>query len=67
MSEWQPIETAPKDGKLFLGVSCGNGWTSYNIVMWDWHKNRKTGNFKGPRGVWTPTHWMPVPQPPVQP
>lgn len=75
MSEWQLIDTAPKDGsEVCLGVFLswgeqskerdnpliGNGF--YHTGAWFW-KN----------GVWRnrlaqylhkPTHWMPMPEPP---
>lgn len=57
MSEWQPIETAPKEGALVLlwiegGVEIG----FWNGKTWD------DGNFYDDIG--TPTHWMPLPEPP---
>jgi hypothetical protein len=63
MTEWQPIETAPKDGSLILS------WDNpYMIVVsWDTDPRDEGGqcwkiNYSGD---WmTPTHWMPLPAPP---
>lgn len=66
MSEWQPIETAPKDGRWFFvdtparipayaryGVS--NGKFSLNIhVVYELHG----------REEFSPTCWQEVPEPP---
>lgn len=58
---WQPIETAPKDGR---GILVAKGFSIY-VVNWD------------PFYEWwyvcsniilranTPTHWMPLPEPPI--
>lgn len=63
--EWQPIETAPKDGRSFIGY---NPFTEAHEAYWDasaeswvirtWHT--------GMEGPWFPglTHWMPLPEPP---
>jgi hypothetical protein len=64
---WQPIETAPKDGTFILGYYADRPWL-WDIVQWDagylggawWgggHEN------DGP--LFPPTHWMPLPDPPV--
>lgn len=59
MSEWQPIETAPRDGSFALGSSYEE-W-KYPFIM----------NFSDAQWVNTcgydevsPTHWMPLPEPP---
>ena len=58
---WQPIETAPKDGSMVLaypsslGHVCMTGWVvrccPYHGGYWD-----TGGDF---------THWMPLPPPPT--
>ena len=66
MSEWQPIETAPKDGDDFLG------YTKYGdcaVIFYDepsadapthcWHKADGLAYHKD-----LFTHWMPLPPPP---
>jgi hypothetical protein len=67
MSEWQPIETAPKDaGSLVVW----NGeryavaeWTDY----YGWWEKRKDP-LGEPYGIRPqPTHWMPLPPPPSAP
>ena len=74
MSEWQKIETAPKDGSLILGSDCER-----TVAMW-WDPDREpgypwafVGEFLGKAqdnawrdGSYGPTHWMPLPQPPKE-
>lgn len=63
MSEWQPIETAPREHRRhFLvvldGEVCEARWSGSG----GWH----VATFNGQ--VWkerNPTHWMPLPEPPV--
>jgi hypothetical protein len=61
MSEWQPIETAPKDGRFLVFLSDGAVEVAKRIP------NSKTmvigGAFSFDRSE-KPTHWMPLPEPP---
>ncbi len=69
-SQWQPIETAPKDGSLcFIGRYDNDGaWNSITatykkdgmfIDTRSWHSfYTEVNNLK------RPTHWMPLPKPP---
>ena len=76
MTEWQPIETAPKDGTEFQAWIVRDG----GIGFW---APECCFNEHGQFGVWgrvdydedgwdyglthlTPTHWMPRPNPPEE-
>ena len=66
--DWQPIETAPKDGTRMLGAS----GPDVSITSWDsfrkWiNESAVTDDGYGWYGHddWTPTHWMPLPAPPT--
>jgi uncharacterized protein DUF551 len=68
-SEWQPIETAPRDGSSTLlfgrwasdeqGLMSGPVIGQFNYVRDAWE-------FANAGGWWRirPTHWMPLPEPP---
>lgn len=74
MCEWQPIETAPKDGALFIGVSLDPKRAfSPRRMKWgvatrpeeDYVCNggnpwfiNEDGRYLAPR----PTHWKPIPK-----
>ena len=60
MSEWQPIETAPRDGTDILvgyttGEICILHFDAATFAWWD-----HLGAYEFP----DPTHWMPLPPPP---
>ena len=69
---WRPIETAPKDGSVLLlwdGEAQDMGWMSNcHIGFWsepidapgDWIDGM------GRREEFYPTHWRPLPSPPVK-
>lgn len=80
MSEWQPIETAPRDGtEVLVGKDIATVWIVRN-ARWvnanDWvppendevdgwwaYRNSVTQELL--EGIFEPTHWIPMPQPPA--
>ena len=66
MSEWKPIETAPKDGTPILAFKPNErrsgSWTA--AVYWDDTNHRSGWVFVGGREAECPSHWMPLPEPP---
>lgn len=70
MSEWQDIETAPKDGTWILG------WPLWSTEDREGKYHKRSGEIKYVEGAgywftmqqtmpaWSPTHWMPLPEPP---
>lgn len=65
MSEWQPIETAPKDGKEFLAMAHFYGAV---VVYFDYLDEKFSCGFddSGFFDTLTLTHWMPLPPPPTK-
>ncbi len=73
---WQPIETAPKDGTNILVYDPPSEYYSGGIfiVFWDREYKRSSKTWcvicseDGETGSWAtishPTHWMPLPEPP---
>lgn len=64
MSEWQPIETAPKeDGCEILG------WDGNSVQVLEWWAgggNPRLACWMDGHGIsFEPTHWMPLPEPPL--
>ncbi len=65
MSEWQPIATAPKDGRALL-VTWIETWPDGNYHI---EACRQQGGtwfycYDGEMPNLPPTHWMPIPEPP---
>lgn len=73
MVGWQPIETAPKDGRWIIvyGESnsiCNTAFASYRPGDRQFN-NGSSWHVYGPFGNWMVaghkfTHWMPLPEPP---
>lgn len=71
MTEWQPIETAPKDGREFLAVNAHHAGVSYRVVYFDddakepyiWRVEDSQAGFNHHKDFFT--HWMPLPEPPT--
>lgn len=67
MSEWQPIETAPKDGSTFLvwdsyyGTRIGRYFRRADHDDWLSYMDASGGSSKGGMRA---THWKPLPEPP---
>ena len=70
MSEWQPIETAPRDGTVILALRfypVAIRWTGHH--EWQWEAIHLGGAFPLLRNAYVVndvhlTHWMPLPEPP---
>ena len=63
--EWRPIETAPRDGTVIIAYGGDLGYENPTVasVAWDdgWHLDQ----WETPENSANPTHWMPLPEPPV--
>lgn len=74
MSEWQDIETAPKDGTAVLVYATRDGWTDGARIVcarfgglgprWSIYGCGPIGRSEQWLDVCNPTHWMPLPPPP---
>lgn len=72
VSEWQPIETAPKEplrtygrnqhGPLILAYPVNR---QVDTVEW-WQTDRASNFLDGGGNAAHPTHWMPLPAPPTE-
>lgn len=67
--EWQPIETAPKDGSRILGYT--PSWEPHIVCLYwkDFQQDDpefEHGGFVDDfiNETFYPTHWMPLPEPP---
>lgn len=66
MSQWQPIETAPKDGTQILTWMPSDLDPSGYHIVGDWYVNaRGDGYWQDQHGEgFEPTHWQSLPPPP---
>ena len=62
MTDWQTIETAPKNGDKLLGFNKKS--KTYYVIKWA-VKGMLKDNWVSREGLKSPTHWMPLPEPPV--
>jgi hypothetical protein len=81
MGEWQPIATAPRDGTVVLVYREIAPWRVVGWARWegielgDFNRPQTIGGWisngfydpPGNLGLGHPTHWMPLPEPPVSP
>ena len=63
--EWQPIETAPKDGTEVLACRAGKKWRQ--VLGWQWGSGGYDGWYNSGGRSYNPTHWMPIPDLPDLP
>jgi hypothetical protein len=61
VTTWQPIETAPKDGRRVLTVR-GNGYVG--VMQWHATPGRWFADAYIALTEAQPTHWMPLPEAP---
>ena len=66
MSEWQPIETAPKDGTAMLVWAGMRDWLDNPVPSVAWYSRLHgwVGHFASGD---MPSHWQPLPAPPATP
>jgi hypothetical protein len=69
-SEWQPIETAPRGGKLLLLWNADIQWIGYVLndgqsdTWFNWFPGELWSGASPFDGYRMPTHWMPLLEPP---
>lgn len=66
MTDWQPIETAPKDGRFVLCYGHGGpvAMEPMKFYAGDAPGAGEWGWLEGDTPRRQPTHWMPLPEPP---
>lgn len=65
--EWQPIETAPKDGTEILGCIAWSKKFKTSVCLWRRSRYGGPAGYFARRGTYEQvnlTHWMPLPEPP---
>ena len=63
---WQPMDTAPKDGRIVLGYDPKATKLKHKLMYF--HQTRDGGFWRNSAasGTVMPTHWMPLPEPPKE-
>jgi len=62
--DWQPMETAPRDGTPFMAWCGETGRQGIDTARWSGKEPRDpSGHFKTQYG-WIPMAWVPMPKPP---
>ena len=64
MSGWQDISTAPKDGRVILGLVPGHGVMAVSFSDGEWQAAPMPMVLGVAEFCDDPTHWMPLPEPP---
>lgn len=73
MAEWQPIETAPKDGTVVLVCNRYGTWVAKHQEVYQsgyrpenpWFVMMLNMKHMSNPPNYRPTHWMPLPEPPT--
>jgi hypothetical protein len=64
---WQPIETAPKNGTRVMGRIEGGEWSVETVSVMSWGRvstgYARAGWMADVREDWNPTHWCPLTTP----
>jgi hypothetical protein len=61
---WQPIETAPKDGTIVLAWDGRAVYVAFYGRYALWNEMSWIGGHCKVAHITQPTHWMPLPEPP---
>lgn len=64
--KWQPIDTAPKDGRYVMTYRSVEPHFEPMYFTHLRHAGAKWCWFDGDYPAMQPTHWMPLPEPPVE-
>lgn len=64
-NDWQPIETAPKDGTWIFGyenrIGMNDKYAAHEVMRW----SKRTMLWRSSADkICEPTHWQPLPEPP---
>jgi len=69
MTEWQPVETAPRDHKAFFLIHLKSG--EMCVALYErheelWIRTPVLGDYVFAHPKVDVTHWMPLPEPPKE-